>query len=371
MNSIKTSLLNNNGTLAGKYTKKTEIIMEASGTNTTKPNTYLSVATTSTDHVAEPKHVKPKSSNLTEPRSCTGAICKCIDFDFNPVVMIVSIIVIWGFVIWCLSDQNSSTSITELQTWLVKNFSWLYIGAVFGIMIFMMFLLLHPTYSQIKLGKPNESPKYSMLSWFSMLFSAAYGIGLYFYGVAETVLHFRDAVEGYNRYSYLPRQQQAVAGLNLSWFHGGFAGLSIYCLVGLTVGFLSHRHGFPMTMRTCFYPLLGRKIYGVLGDIIDVFAVIATMFGLATSLGLGVMQINAGMSSVFGENVPNTSTSQIIIIWIITGKATVSVLSGMDKGIKILSQFNFAFGCILLLFLFFAGDTFFVLNLFVETLGVK
>ena len=109
--------------------------------------------------------------------------------------------------------------------------------------------------------------------------SAAYGNDLYFYGVAETVLHFRDSVEGWNRYSNLPHQQQVVAGLNLSWYHGGIAGLSIYCVIGLSIGFLAHRHNMPVTMRTCFYPILGDKVHGIIGDIIDTAAVIATMFG--------------------------------------------------------------------------------------------
>ena len=307
-------------------------------------------------------------SDSEKPKSCVGSICGCMNYSFNPIVFTASLIVIWGFTVWCLVDENAAESIQELQSWLVQNFSWLYIGSVFFFMCFMGYLLIHPRYSQIKLGKPNEKPRYTMVTWFSMLFSAAYGVGMYFYGVAETVLHFRDSVEGCNRYSYLPKQQQAVAGLNLSWFHGGFAGLSVYCLVGLLIGFLSHRHDFPMTMRTCFYPLIGNKIYGILGDIIDTFAVIATMFGLATALGLGVMQINAGMHRVI-DFIPNTPTSQIIIIWIITILATISVVTGVDKGIKYLSQMNFGFGMILLLYLFFVGDTFFLLNLFVETLG--
>jgi len=320
--------------------------------------------------VAQPIDPELDAADSSErPTSCVGSMCGCINYSFNPIVFLASTLVIWGFVVWCLLDPNSATSITNLQTWLVVNFSWLYIGAVFCFMVFMIYLLLHPTYSQIKLGKPNEQPRYNMVAWFSMLFSAGYGIGMYFYGVAETVLHFRDAVEGANRYSYLPRQLQAVAGLNLSWFHGGFAGLAVYCVIGLTIGFLSHRHDFPLTMRTCFYPLIGKKIYGILGDIIDTAAVIATMFGLATSLGLGVMQINAGMHRVFGSGVPNTSNSQIFIIWIITVLATISVVTGVDKGIKILSQLNFGFGMILLLYLLFVGDTFFVFNLFVETFG--
>eukprot|EP01084_Bolivina_argentea_P057476 105019_1 len=293
-----------------------------------------------------------------------------IRYGLNPKVFITSTLVIWSFTIWCLFDPDSYEILWNVQTWIIETFSWLYIASLCIFTIFMIYLACHPEYSQIKLGKKNEKPKYNMVSWFSMLFSAGYGIGLYFYGVAESVIHFRDSYEGCNRYSYLPTQLQAIAGLNLSWFHGGFAALSVYCLVGLTVGYLSHKHDMPMTMRTCFYPLIHDKIYGILGDIIDIFAVIATMFGLTTSLGLGTLQLNAGVSFVFGEDViPYNITVQIIIIWIITGFATISVLTGVDKGIKIISELNFFFGCTLLVYLFFAGDTFFILNLFVETLG--
>eukprot|EP01084_Bolivina_argentea_P309993 536275_1 len=309
------------------------------------------------------------SNGKQSPLSCKGTIYGCINYNFNPIVLIASVIIIWSFVVWCSIDNNAATSITNWQSWVVKNFAWLYIGAVFGFVIFMIFLAIHPKYSQIKLGKDNEKPKYNMVTWFAMLWTAGSG-GSYFYGVAESVLHFRDSVEGANRYSYLPTQQQAIAAGSLSLYHAGFAGYALYCVIGLTCGYLSHRHGFPMTMRTCFYPLIGDKIYGLIGDIIDISAIIATMCGVATSLGFGVMQINYGLQRVFGSDlISNNETSQIIIIWVMTIMATISVVTGIDRGIKTLSQIGFAFGWLFLLYLFFAGNMSFLLNYLLELIG--
>ena len=169
--------------------------------------------------------------------------------------------------------------IADLQKGIVQNFSWLFIGAVCSFIVFMIYLLLHPKYGDIKLGKPDEEPKYSLITWYAMLFSAAYSPSLYFYGVAEAVLHFRDSVEGANVYANLSHQAQVKEAINMSWFHLGLAGLSIYCVVGLNIAFLANRHDFPITMRTCLYPIIGDHIHGVLGDIVDTSAVVATMFG--------------------------------------------------------------------------------------------
>jgi len=284
---------------------------------------------------------------------------------FNPVVFFVSIIIIWSFIGYCNADPSKArTEIGEWKTWISDNFTWLYIGSVGAFFIFDCYLMFSK-YGNIVLGVPGEAPRFSTGSWFAMLFSAGIGIGLFYYGVSEPIYHYSHN----NRWITLPRFERAMAAMNVSWFHWGLAPSACYSIVGLPIAYYSHRKGMPCSMRTVFYPLMGNSIHGIIGDIVDIAAVMGTIFGIGTSLGLGVDTINKGLNRVFSDFKYDID-QQKWIIWVITAFATVSVATGLDYGIRRLSEGNFLLGLFVLGVMAMAGDTFYILDLFIETAGL-
>src|SRR5690554_2905220 len=214
----------------------------------------------------------------------------------------------------------------------------------------------------IKLGPDHSEPDYSRISWFAMLFSAGMGIGLMFFGVAEPVMHFLAppvAEPG--------SVDAAREAMKITFFHWGLHAWAIYAIVALILAFFAYRHGLPLTLRSALYPLIGDKIYGPIGHAVDVFAVIGTVFGIATSLGYGVTQINAGFNYLF--DVPVSDTVQVLLIIGVTALAVVSVTTGLDKGIRRLSELNIVLAVLLLLFVLLLGPTVFLLQAFVQNTG--
>ena len=266
--------------------------------------------------------------------------------------MILSVVIIWTFVIWCAVDKNASTEIAALQDSVTRYFGWFYISSLIIFGCFAIYLVFS-RFGDIKLGDPDKPPKYSILTWFSMLFSAGVGVGLYFFGVAEPIFHF-DAMQSRNSRWYEGSiNEQAMDALNVSWFHWGITASATYCIAALPLAYQHHVLKQPLRESVCFVPLIGKKYAdGIIGQIIDLTSVIGTMFGVATSLGLGVLQINAGLKFIF--DVEQNLETQLIIIWVITFCATTSVLTGLDAGIRRLSEINFGFSFILLFFMFFA-----------------
>jgi choline/carnitine/betaine transport len=303
-----------------------------------------------------------------------------IDFYMNPSTMAMSIIIIWSFVIWCAVDEDSGTEIAEWQAWIVKYWTWFY---VFGLVCMGSFItfMLFSRFGDIKLGPKDEPPRFSMGSWFAMLFSAGVGVGLYFYGVAEPIWHYYGAKNGENRYyTDGDNLEKALDAMNISWFHWGLTASSVYCVVGLPLAYFTHVKNAPLKFSSAFVPLLGKKYAnGFIGDLIDTFAVVGTMFGVATSLGLGVIQLNAFLSFMDPDYFANEDTVEdqedfdtnvrLVTIWIITLFATISVFTGLDVGIRRLSEGNFVFCLILLFYLFFVCDPFYLTNLFIQTAG--
>jgi choline/glycine/proline betaine transport protein len=219
-------------------------------------------------------------------------------------------------------------------------------------------------HGSIRLGPDDEEPEFSLLSWFAMLFSAGMGIGLLFYGVAEPIEIFANPPSS----EVSPQSAEAAAqALRYTFFHWGLHGWAIYILVGLSLAYFSYRHKLPLSLRSALYPILGEKIYGFWGDVVEVFAVIGTLFGVATSLGFGVMQVNSGLAhlNIFEYN----TTNQIFLIIGITLVATISVVSGVNKGVRRLSEVNLFLALILLAFVFFAGPTTYLLKAFSENIG--
>merc|ERR1719361_2258601 len=285
---------------------------------------------------------------------------------FNPVVTFGSLIAIIGFIIYCNNDPpEAMKKMKEWKTEIANNFTWLYIGGVGAFFIFDAWLMFS-RFGNVILGPPGEPPRFSTGSWFAMLFSAGVGIGLFYFGVSEPIYHYA----GPNRWSKLPRYERAIAAMNVSWFHWGLAPSACYSIVGLPIAFYAHRQGMPCSMRTVFYPLMGNAIHGPIGDLVDILSVMGTIFGIGTSLGLGANTVAAGLNRIFEDDFKNTEDNQKLIIWVVTAFATVSVATGLDYGIRRLSEGNFMLGLFVIGVLAMAGDTFYLVDLFVETAGM-
>lgn len=257
--------------------------------------------------------------------------------------------------------QTAHSFFGDMQAWIVENVSWFYVLAVALILLAAIFMAVS-RYGDIKLGPDHSQPDYKSTSWFAMLFSAGMGIGLMFFGVAEPVMHFIAPPVGD------PNTVQAAReAMKLTFFHWGLHAWAIYAVVALILAFFSYRHGLPLTLRSALYPLIGERIYGPIGHAVDIFAIISTVLGIATSLGYGVLQINSGFNYLFG--LPVGTNIQVMLIVVITALATLSVATGLDKGIRILSEINLSLAVILLVLVLMLGPTALLLKSFVENTG--
>lgn len=288
------------------------------------------------------------------------------EIRFNPVVSFFSILLIWGFVGWCI-QEGENVPFVAWKKWIVANFTWLYIGsqdiwAVFAVVLYCS------KYANLRLGKDHEKPEYNDVTWFVMLFACGIGVGLFFYGVAEPIFHYTYP----NRYTMdptTPDNTLSQIAINVTLYHWGIHGWIVYCLVGLLLGLMSYRENLPMTMKSCFYPLIGDRIFGWMGDAIDIISVMTTLFGVCTSLGLGTRQLNTGFNIVNPDIDPDKIEIQVIIIWCITAVATISTVSGIGMGIRRLSEICFGCGMFLMMVALFSDQTFYILNLFVQSIG--
>ena len=258
--------------------------------------------------------------------------------------------------------QTAGRVFVPLQAFITARFGWLLIGGVAALLVFSIYLALGP-YAKIKLGPDDSEPDYSTLSWFAMLFSAGMGIGLLYYGVAEPLTHYLAPPRGVAAET----QEAAQQAINITFHHYGVSPWAVYAVLGLGLAYFGFRRDLPLTMRSLFQPLLGDRIHGGLGHTIDVLAVLGTVFGVATSLGFGVMQINAGMATVFGWDI--STRNQMILIVVITLAATASVAAGLDSGIQRISQVNINLAALLLVFVFVAGPTTLLLSAYIENVG--
>jgi len=296
-----------------------------------------------------------------DPKNTAGRATRPM-MQVNPPVFFISAALILAFVLFgALFPEQAGRAFDALQAKIVHDFGWFYILAVAIFLIFVIFLMLS-RYGDVKLGPDDSEPEYSYLSWFAMLFSAGMGIGLLFFGVAEPIQHYAKPPVGEG--STVEAARQAMV---LTFFHWGLHAWAIYLVVGLALAYFAFRRGLPLTLRSGLFPLIGKRIHGPAGHAIDIFAVLGTMFGVATSLGFGVLQVNAGFSHLFG--LPVNPTVQLILIAVITGMATLSAGTGLDKGVKRLSELNIILAIVLLVFVLFAGSTVFLLQAFVQNVG--
>lgn len=249
----------------------------------------------------------------------------------------------------------------NVQQFITTSFGWYYLILVTIIVVFCLFLIFSPV-GAIKLGKPDEKPEFSTASWFAMLFSAGMGIGLVFWGAAEPLSHFMDpplAEGGTNA-----AQKEAM---RYTFFHWGIHAWAIYALVALALAYFQFRKGEPGLVSATLRPILGKRMEGHLGTVVDVLAVFATVIGVATTLGFGAAQINGGLSYLFG--VPSNFLTQFIIILVVTVLFMISAGTGLGKGIKYLSNANMLLAVALLVLMFIVGPTILILDMFTDTIG--
>ncbi len=248
--------------------------------------------------------------------------------------------------------------------WTTHNLGWFYVLSVTGLLIFLIWVSLS-RYGSIRLGADDERPEYGTGTWFCMLFAAGIGTILMFWGVAEPMHHFSepplDRVAGGSR-------EAAELAMTVSFYHFGLHTWTIFTLPALAIGYFSYRHGLPMRISSVFYPLFGPRVFGPIGWMIDVIALLGTLFGVAVSVGLGTLQLNSGLNHLIG--LPVAAWSQVVIVAIITVVATVSVALGLDHGIRRLSQFNILLAVALMLFIWVAGPTLFITKGAVENTGL-
>ncbi|MFT9848790.1 glycine betaine uptake BCCT transporter [Aneurinibacillus sp. REN35] len=277
-------------------------------------------------------------------------------------VFYISVAIVIAFVLWgAFAPANLGGAAEAAFGFTVDKFGWFYLLGAFAFLLFSLYLAFSK-YGKVKLGQDDDEPEYSTTTWFAMLFSAGMGIGLVFWGVAEPLSHYLTPPSGQGG-----TREAAQLALRYSFFHWGLQPWGIYTIIALALAYFQFRKGQRGLISSTFYPLLGDKVNGPIGKLIDVLAVIATAFGVATSLGLGVLQINGGLSHLTG--ISNTIATQVMIIAIVTVLYLVSATTGLDRGIKLLSNTNLILAAGLLLFVLFLGPTTFIFNTYTATMG--
>ena len=280
----------------------------------------------------------------------------------KPVFFISAGLIIAVCLYGALFSEHASLVFSYLQSWLLTNLGWLYMGSVAGFFMLVIYLAFS-RFAHLRLGADDSEPEYSYGSWFAMLFSAGMGIGLMFFGVSEPMTHFLEPPVGEGGTIDAARNAMQV-----TFFHWGLHAWAIYIIIGLALAYFSFRHDLPLTLRSALYPVIGDKIYGKWGNAVDIFAILGTMFGVATSLGIGVMQVNAGLNYLFG--LPVSIMVQVALIAAITCAATVSVVAGLDAGIRRLSELNLVLALLLMVFVLIAGPTVMLLSSLIQNIGM-
>jgi len=300
--------------------------------------------------------------------------------DIHGKVFSISALTIVLFVVLTLALQDQVEPLfSALRGWLTGNLAWFFIGSANIFVLLCLGLILSPL-GKVRLGGMEAKPDYTYVGWFSMLFAAGMGIGLMFYGVGEPMSHFGSAMGGVSvgedglRTDWAPlgaaagdAKAAASLGMAATIFHWGLHPWAIYAIVALALALFSFNKGLPLSIRSIFYPILGERVWGWPGHVIDILAVFATLFGLATSLGLGAAQAAAGLDHLFG--ITADDTSKVLLIIGITCLALISVVAGLDKGVKRLSELNMGLAILLLLFVIIAGPTLAIFTGFFDNLG--
>ncbi|MGF1687422.1 BCCT family transporter [Photobacterium japonica] len=299
--------------------------------------------------------------------------------DIHNRVFAISGLFIVLFVIVTLAfGEHVEPFFSGLRSWLASNMDWFFLSAGNIFVVVCLVLIVTPL-GRVRIGGTEATPDYSYMGWLAMLFAAGMGIGLVFFGVSEPMSHFSAALGGVTvedgvRTDWSPlagaignTEAASALGMAATIYHWALHPWSIYALLALGLAIFSFNKGLPLTMRSIFYPLFGERIWGWTGHIIDILAVVATVFGLATSLGYGASQAATGLNFLFG--IPMTETTQVVLIVVITALALMSVVAGLDSGVKRLSEINMGLAALLLLFVIVVGPTMAIFTGFFENLG--
>ncbi len=285
----------------------------------------------------------------------------------NAVMAVASMVMIIAFVVFTIWDVDYSGALfAEAKDFIIGTLDWFYVLVVTLTLLFILYLLMS-RFGSVKLGKDDDEPDFSTFSWICMLFSAGLGSGLIYWGVAEPMYH----VQGN---PFLTREgiepgtvEAAGVAIRITNFHWGLHGWALYVLVGLSLAYFSYRKGLPLSLRAALYPVLKHRVYGPWGHVVDLIGVFGTIFGLATSLGLGVAPIAAGLADLGWMS--NTTTNHLILIAAITIMGTASAVSGVGKGVRILSEINVWASLVLLLLFLILGPTAFILGMVISGAG--
>ncbi len=288
---------------------------------------------------------------------------------------IASKVMVVVFVVFtALNVEFANEIYSAIRGWIESTLNWYYITAV-TVMLFVCFYLMFSRFGSIRLGDDDSTPEFSNFSWFAMLFSAGVGIGLLFFGIAEPIFYFDNSAPwGYPNNPFADRAgvtemdaQRGILAMRVTYFHWGFHGWAVYVMIGLCLAYFGFRKKLPLTLRSALYPVIGDRIYGPIGHAVDLLAVFGTVFGVATSLGLGVSQMATGLNVLTGVD-PGTTT-QIVLIVVISIVATFSAVTGVGKGIRIISEWNIWLSIVLIAYFLFGGPAKWLMGFFVTTFG--
>lgn len=281
--------------------------------------------------------------------------------NVNRSVFLGTLGIIVFFLLLVILDPNFQQRTDLIKAWITESFSWFYVLSVAFFLLFLIYIACSKC-GDIKLGPDHSQPEYNNRSWFAMLFTAGMGIGLMFFGVAEPIMHYASPPLGE------PQTVQAMQqAMRVTFFHWGLHAWAIYAVVGLSLAYFAYRHQLPLKIRSALYPLIGQKIYGPLGHSADIFATIGTVFGVATSLGFGVLQINSGLNYLLG--IDQSISIQIGLIIGVSILASLSVCLGLDKGVKRLSELNLVLALIFLAFVFLTSSSLYLLQTTIQNAG--
>lgn len=285
----------------------------------------------------------------------------------SPAVFWPSLIVVAAFALFGIFAPDTAGAVLEtIQAWIVSTFGWWYMLVIAAFIVFVL-VICFSKYGKIKLGGPHDKPEFSTMSWFTMLFSAGMGVGLIFYGTGEPLIFAEvNPNPGWDGGSAGDMSHMAMAQTFVHW---GLHPWAVYAVIGLAIAYAVHRRGRPVSIRWAFEPLFGERVKGWIGDVIDILAIFGTLFGIATSLGLGAQQIASGMEAMGWVENAGDNTLLIILIAGITFLALVSVVSGLGRGIKWLSNINISLAGILLISVLLLGPTLFLIQNLVESFG--
>lgn len=282
--------------------------------------------------------------------------------ESNTMVSVISKLLVIGFVLFCAIFSTQAARIfTELSGMLLSNMKWFILLSITAICFFLIYVMFS-RYGHIKLGKDLDKPEYSNFAWLSMLFSCAMGVGLVFWGVAEPMNHYAS-----NPFTKGLTDEAASMALQLTFFHWGLHAWSVYCIAALAIGYFSYRKGLPFSIRSVLHPIIGDRIYGPIGHIVDILVIVITTFGISQTLAIGVLQINAGLHKVFGVEV--SVTAQFIIMIALSSLATISVVRGIGTGMRRLSELNILLSIVLIVILMFIGPARYITHSYLEGLG--